>query len=54
MFLGLQKNGWSNGRKRGKCPSKNQVDIELGKGIVPWIFGNFQVIYIDIFMIKIE
>ena len=54
MILRLQKNGWSNGRKRGKCPSKDQVDFELGKGIVPWAFGNFPVLYVDIFIIKIE
>lgn len=43
-IFGLQENGSGDGGKRGKYPSKNQVDFGLGKGIAPFAFGNFPVI----------
>ncbi len=45
IILGLQGNGSGNGGKRGKCPSKNQVDFGLEKGIAPFAFGNFPAIH---------
>jgi hypothetical protein len=42
--FGLQENRVGDGGKRGKYPSKDQVDFGPGKGIAPFTSGDFPVI----------